>query len=436
MHDTTTTHPVLGRVALGYSPLIDRQRSVIATRITVSLASGETVPDAGALLRALDEVWPIEAPSGELKLSLRPLDPPAAGKGEGASAAAAVPRAPLVLNIAHEGLLGGVMAALATGGAASQRMLEVPAFMAGDGANTSAMRALREAGCTLMLKGRPLAPLAPQVLSCFAHSIIDFDDDRRSLTQPPAGVRQVSSVYAATRTRADVATAFERGAVAVLGWPFDDPRPSPRGRATAVPPDLKVVLELIRGVDAEEPVHKLEAVLKRDPTLGFRLMRYLNSPAFGMSVEIHSFGHAIMLLGYQKLKRWLAVLLASSTKDHNARPFMHAAVRRGMIMEELVRPQQNAEMQGEAFICGVFSLLDRLLQQPMNELLASVPVPESVQLALRDEVGPYQPYLELVKAIESESAFDIRECADRLLLGPGEVNRALLTALRSARALD
>jgi len=69
-------------------------------------------------------------------------------------------------------------------------------------------------------------------------------------------------------------------------------------------------------------------------------------------------------------------------------------------------------------------------------LLSSVPVPERVGLALRDEGGPLLPFLELVRAMESESAFDIRDCADRLLIGPGEANRALLTALRAARQLD
>jgi EAL and modified HD-GYP domain-containing signal transduction protein len=53
-----------------------------------------------------------------------------------------------------------------------------------------------------------------------------------------------------------------------------------------------------------------------------------------------------------------------------------------------------------------------------------------------DEGGPYSPYLELVRAIERESLFDIRECTERLLLGPGEVNRALLAALRQAQQLD
>jgi EAL and modified HD-GYP domain-containing signal transduction protein len=53
-----------------------------------------------------------------------------------------------------------------------------------------------------------------------------------------------------------------------------------------------------------------------------------------------------------------------------------------------------------------------------------------------ESVGPYGPYLELVRAIESESLFDIRDCTERLLLGPGEVNRALLSSLRQANKLD
>jgi EAL and modified HD-GYP domain-containing signal transduction protein len=59
-------------------------------------------------------------------------------------------------------------------------------------------------------------------------------------------------------------------------------------------------------------------VLKNDPTLAFRLLRYINSPAFGLRVEVTRFRHAIMLLGYQRLKRWLALLLASASKDRDA----------------------------------------------------------------------------------------------------------------------
>jgi EAL and modified HD-GYP domain-containing signal transduction protein len=139
---------------------------------------------------------------------------------------------------------------------------------------------------------------------------------------------------------------------------------------SGVAPELQVILELINRVDREEPVDRLEAVLKNDPTLAFRLLRYINSPGFGLSVEIGSFRHALMILGYQRLKRWLALLLASASKDANMKPVMFAAVRRGLLMEELVKGSGDAEMRGEMFICGVFSLLDRLLKPALRRAAA------------------------------------------------------------------
>lgn len=424
-------HPVLGQVALGYTPMINRQREVVATRLTVFPERPDAVPDAGALLAALQEVWPAAdadaAAQQPLKLSPRPLDPSARG------ARAPGARPPVTLNLAGEGLLRGVMAANPT----TQFMIEVPAFMASDAAIAAQLQQLHAAGNLLMIKGRPLQPLPPEVLALFSHSVVEMGEDRRTGEATPevAALRKITTVQAGARTSEEVEASFQRGAVAVLGWPMDDAPPKPSARGS-VPSDVNTVMTLISGVERERPVAELEAVLKRDPALAFRLMRYLNSPAFGLSVEINSFGHALMMLGYQRLKRWLALLLASSAKGVNATPVMYAAVRRGLLMEELGREQGDAEMRGEMFICGVFSLLDRLLQQPFAELLPNVPVPERVAQALRGEGGPYQPYLELVRAMEQESIYDTRERAEALMLGPSTVNRAVLVALRAARQLD
>jgi c-di-GMP phosphodiesterase len=417
-------HPVLGQVNLGYSPMIDRQRAVVATRLTVFPERPDAAPDAHDLLRAIAEVWPAGESGQPLKLSPRPLDPAAVSQRQAS-------RPPVVLNLAGERLLRAVMDA-APG---PHLMLEVPAFMAGDPANADALRALQAEGTVLVIKGRPLAPLAPALLDLFSHSIVESSDDRRTAAPAAPGVRKISTVQAGARTSAEVEAAFARGAVAVLGWPWDDAPPKPSGRSS-VPTDVGTVMELISGVDREDPIPRLENVLRRDPTIAFRLMRYLNSAAFGLTVEINSFSHALMMLGYQRLKRWLALLLASSAKGTNARPLMFAAVRRGVLMEALCQDQNNAEQRGEMFICGVFSLLDRLLGQPFSELLRSVPVPEGVQQALRDEGGPYQPFLDLVRSIEQEAVFEIREHSETLLLAPAVVNRAVLTALAAARQLD
>jgi EAL and modified HD-GYP domain-containing signal transduction protein len=112
-------------------------------------------------------------------------------------------------------------------------------------------------------------------------------------------------------------------------------------------------------------------------------------------------------------------------------------VRRGLLMEELARSTSgDEEMRNEMFICGVFSLLDKMMQQPFSELLKTIPVPERVYQALVDNTGPFQPYFDVVNAVEQESLFDIRAAADALMMSVTEINRAELRALAAAAQLD
>jgi EAL and modified HD-GYP domain-containing signal transduction protein len=393
-------HPVFGQVALGYSPMVDRHRAITATRLTVFPSRPDTTPNAADLLAAVAEVWP--ADGGRVSL-----------------------------NVVSETALHELVQLQP----APNVMVEVPAFMACDAANSAALQAMHAAGSTLLIKGRPLSPLPREVLPCFAYSIVDTADERRDGTPPPGSTaRTIPHIQSGVRTLADLELSFQRGAIAVLGWPIDDVMAA-NGKGGSRP-ELQFIVELINRVDREEPADRLEQVLKTDPTLAFRLMRYINSPAFGLSVEINSFRHAIMVLGYNRLKRWLALLLASASKDPNVKPVMYAAVRRGLLMEELGRATADADQRGEMFICGVFSLLDRLMGQPMADLMRSIPVPDAVRAALVDEGGPYHSQLELVRAVEAESVFDIRAAAEATMLGLPDVNRAVLRALAGAKQLD
>ncbi|MFZ4552201.1 MAG: EAL and HDOD domain-containing protein [Aquabacterium sp.] len=401
-------HPILGQTALAYSPVIDRNRAVIATRLTVlPLVPGAPL-DAGALLEAISEAWPVGGTQ-------------------------------LWLNVTSETLLHDLMVAQP----ATHILMEVPAFMAGDAVNITPIQTLASNGNTLLLKGRPLQELPKEVLPCFKHSIIDFEEDRRihsgsgaqaPSTAPAGTVRTISHVQAGVTNVADMETAFRKGAMAVLGWPIDDV--IQEGSKPADQPALQVIVQLIDQVHRGEDIEVLENTLKRDPPLAFKLMRYINSPAFGLSVEISSFRHAIMILGYQRLKRWLALLLATASKDPNMRPVMFAAVRRGLLMEELARISGDDEMRNELFICGVFSLLDRMFRQPFNVLLKTIPVPERVYQALADESGPYEPYFQLVKAVEGNNVFDIKDAAERLMIDFKDINSCLLKAMANAAQLE
>jgi EAL and modified HD-GYP domain-containing signal transduction protein len=341
------------------------------------------------------------------------------------------------LNVLSEGLLQDLIAAQP----ATHILLEVPAFMACEAENVAPICTLHANGNVLLLKGRPLRELPREVLPCFKYSIIDYDDDRRvdpttgGVKNSPEGVvRTISHVQSGVRAVDAMEIAFRRGATAVLGWPIDDvievsTRPTDQ-------PALQVIVLLIDQVHKQADIEDLEKTLKRDPPLAYKLMRYINSPAFGLSVEISSFRHAIMILGYQRLKRWLALLLATASKDPNMRPVMFAAVRRGLLMEELSRGAGDNELGNELFICGVFSLLDRMFRQPFSELLKTIPVPERVYQALVDGTGPYAPYVNLVKAMEGQTLDEIREATDALMMTFGDINQAMLRAMNASSQLD
>ncbi|HEY4068615.1 MAG TPA: HDOD domain-containing protein [Burkholderiaceae bacterium] len=396
---------ILGQVALGYSPFIDRNRSVSATRLTIFPLRPDAVLDVGQLLHEVGNVWPATG-------------------------------ARVSLNIISESLLHDLMQAQPS----ANLMVEIPSFMATDPANVEALLALHQHGTTLLLKGRPLKELPREVLPCFKYSIIDLADERRleGAAPPPGVVRSILHVQSGVRTLVEMEAAFTRGAEAVLGWPIDDAvsttdvRPGSAQAGAA----MQTIAKLIQQVDAQEPIEKLEATLKLDPPLAFKLLRYINSPAFGLRVEIGSFRHAIMMLGYERLKRWLALLLATASKDVNLKPVMFSAVRRGLLMEELVRSTGDEEMRSEMFICGVFSLLDRMFHEPFSSLLETIPVPERVRQALAEERGPYQAYMELVQAVEGESLFEFRDAADKLMMSVSEINRAQLRALMAASELE
>jgi EAL and modified HD-GYP domain-containing signal transduction protein len=395
---------ILGQVAFGYSPVIDRNRAVTATRVTVFPLKPDGHVDINQLLATLAAVWPESA--GQV-----------------------------LLNVAGENLLKDLFGSTPP----VNFMVEVPAFMACDPANTEAIRELHMLGNQLLVRGRPAHELPRELLTSFKYAIIDLEDDRRigQLGNDTAYGRVMPFLQSGVHTLVEMEESFGRNALGVIGWPMEDTitESVKHGKNTAQP-DMQVIIELISRVEEQEPIEKLEATLRRDPTLAFKLMRYINSAAFGLTVEIASFRHAIMMLGYQRLKRWLALLLATAGKDANLKPVMFAAVRRGMLMEELVRPSGDEEMRNEMFICGVFSLLDRMFRQPFGELLKTIPVPERVYQALVENTGSYQPYFDLVRAVENESLYEIRESAERLMLSMEEINQAIVRALSNAAQLD
>ena len=200
--------------------------------------------------------------------------------------------------------------------------------------------------------------------------------------------------------------------------------------AKLVTPAQTSILGLINLVRAQASTDEIEELLKKDAGLAFNLMRLINSSGFGLTREITSFRQAVMLLGLKKLFRWAALLLTTSRGSGMPSSLGQTAVVRGRLMELLaLESKMDQDDADQAFVAGIFSLLDAMLGMSMKEALSLLHVPETVEEALLQRTGVLGNLLSLAQACESndDDAFD--RAAAALQLSSAQINGAHLQAL-------
>jgi c-di-GMP-related signal transduction protein len=207
-------------------------------------------------------------------------------------------------------------------------------------------------------------------------------------------------------------------------------------RGQTLRPAQAHIIQLINLIRRSAEVGEIEELLKRDPTLSFNLLRFINSAGFGLNVEISSFRHAVMLLGLQKLFRWAALLMTTSRMGETAPAVGKMAVVRGRLMELLVAELLPPEHADDAFVVGIFSLLDTMLGLPMEQALESISLSSHITDALLHRKGMYAPFLELTLACESADDAAFAHTATQLQLSNHQVNWAHLQALAWAEELE
>ncbi|MET0210227.1 MAG: HDOD domain-containing protein [Burkholderiaceae bacterium] len=209
----------------------------------------------------------------------------------------------------------------------------------------------------------------------------------------------------------------------------------PTAQDKAIQTSQASVVQLLNLVLREAEVGEIEEVLKRDPTLSFKLLHFINSPGFGLNVEISSFRHAVMTLGLSNLFRWAVLLLTTSRPGGPAPGAGTLALVRGRLMELLAEtlPREERDL---AFIAGVFSMLDTLLGMPLDKALQLVNLPASVADAVVRHTGPLAPYLAIAEACETSDDAGVNAARKLLGLTNHQINSAQLSALAWVDRVD
>ena len=168
---------------------------------------------------------------------------------------------------------------------------------------------------------------------------------------------------------------------------------------------------------------EIEELVKSEPSICYRLLRYLNSSLFGLSGEIHSVRHALTLLGERETRRWLHLVATLAGGRNKTSALILAALVRARFCELL--GMKSGQRDSDLFLMGLLSLMDAILDMPMAEIMKSVSLDPECKAALLSNAGSPGMVYQLVLAQEAGNWPRVAELAEMLHMPEPSSRRTL-----------
>ncbi len=176
---------------------------------------------------------------------------------------------------------------------------------------------------------------------------------------------------------------------------------------------------LMVAVTRDEPnIEEIEQIISMDATLSYGLLRIANSVYFALRRRATTIRQAVMTLGMAQLKQWVYLLSASNAEnviDPASEEFLKKSFMRANFCSELIGYAKKVPIsKGEAYLMGMFSTLNYLIDAPLEEILAEVPLVDDIKAALLNHEGPCGALYELVLSYEKADWNRVSELAEEL----------------------
>jgi c-di-GMP-related signal transduction protein len=145
---------------------------------------------------------------------------------------------------------------------------------------------------------------------------------------------------------------------------------------------------------------KMGSIITRDVSLAYKLLRFVNSAAFGFRQKIHSIHHALALMGVAEIRKWVSLVALSGMGRDKCDELVVSSLIRARFCEMLAWQIGMSQRSSDLFLMGIFSMIDAFLDRPMEEILSNLPISDEVKVALLGGENTFRRVYELVLAYE------------------------------------
>jgi EAL and modified HD-GYP domain-containing signal transduction protein len=317
---------------------------------------------------------------------------------------------------------------------AGKVIAEIPDSVPADAEVVCACKKLKEAGCKIALSNfraddprRELEEIADYLKVDIKLSNLT---DVATLTSCYRG-RGPQLIAEKVETREDFEFCKAEGFSFFEGYFFRKPEIM---RARGAQSNRTVYLRLLGAISRPDlDWNELEDIVKSDPMLYYRLLRYLNSAIFGLKGEIRTVGQALTFLGEKEIRRWCQLSGMLELSKNKPSDLALAALVRARFAE-LIGAKVDC-WNPNLFQVGLLSLMDAILEIPMREVLEGLPLDASARTVLLDGTGPLSPIYDLMHAVEGGHWPRIAVLASQFAIDQGFIAQSQLNAMEWAQSI-
>jgi EAL and modified HD-GYP domain-containing signal transduction protein len=198
-------------------------------------------------------------------------------------------------------------------------------------------------------------------------------------------------------------------------------------------PSQVAVVSLSSEINKHElDIEKITSIFENDVNLTFKLLRYVQSPIFKRKATIKTIKQAILVLGGEELKRFISLLFTAQFSQGKPQELTVMALARGRFCELMVKTTLPNHSQSSAFLMGLLSLIDAMVDGDIQELMDKLPLHNDIKDAIINRKGESAYFLKLCELFEKADPQNIELFCQQIKVDPEQSCRLFQEALNWA----
>ncbi|GAB5382818.1 MAG: HDOD domain-containing protein [Aliiglaciecola sp.] len=256
------------------------------------------------------------------------------------------------------------------------------------------------------------------VLIPFVHTVkVDIDDcnfDKIEQNIQKFKDAKLKLVAERVETKEQFERCLELGFDSFQGYFFAKPEVM---KQKNIPSSKLILLDLMRvSASTDFDFERISQIIEKDVALSYMLLRFINNPVMNKRNKITSLNHALTYMGEVEIKKFIALLALANLGDNKPPELVHLSLVRARFCELVAIAKKEANNPPKGFLVGLFSLLDALLDQNMEQLMEKLPLSDDLKGALCGMQSQLRDYLSMARAFEFGDWSGVKRHAAKLAL--------------------